>query len=512
MKKFNTQKKLLIFSSSIAFIVMLLWALLSANSRKINLSSILGNNENPSATREPIIIQTGSIRINNDDYKEKLTAKIDGEPKEIKENIIANIEPGEHKLNLTMEGYNEWESILNIEGGMITDINPFLFPENPNLELRLPATNIEKVFFAEYGDFVYYVVSKSPNGVENGVFQLQLTDISTIFNTIESQPVKIINIIPEIEDAINSGSYKILPSPDNKKILFKSDKTPHYIFETESPNPNPKPEDLLSIERMLGFTPEQFKWFRGSTSLIVKDKTLLTELVLSNQKNIIITYHPDHEPIYAINGDTLVFKSNKDNNLYYYKDETKKKISLENQSLPKEIEYLDIDRNNGKYIVYKTKDEYYYLNTQYSFIDRIGQNINILDFSKDGLSLLYQKDNKIFSYTIKENKVTNEIISKHNLILENYNPEIHSIQWNTISTHIVLLAKSIESGQKTITIMDRNGENLIDLFTNDGIVDESFYMLSNNKALLMLIQDSKETETSEGKNNLYNLKLTEENI
>lgn len=512
--------------SAVAVIIIvtltaLVWALLSANGLGIDFNQLKNGNAVDISDTSSYITQSGGIRINNDEYEDLVTASVDGIAVEMRENRIENLEPGEHTIILSLEGYNDWQSVEKVESGIIKDIYPFLFPNNPTLESKLPFVNIDKVFFSKYDDFAYYVVSESSIGADNGIWKIQLKDMSTIFNTVESEPIKILNIIPEIEEAIKNKDYTLLPSSDNKKIIFESPHSEHYIIDSENPDPNPETEILVSLEDLFGYIPESYNWFKGSSSLVIKDKNLVSEFILSNEREIIITYNPAFEPTYSVNGNSVIFFSNSDQLLYRYQDETRQVIKVENIILPTNIDSIIVDKDNGKFITFRSENKYYYLNTLESFLDEIETDIEVISLSKDGMSLLYIKDENLYSYTVKEIKIKDEFETKNNLILENYNKEIHSSKWNTRSSHILLLKKikteEDEPVQK-LMIMDKYGENKLELINSEELKNNGrlfdtneFFMLSNNKELVVLSADIARSNDEIRVNSLDTIKLEYQN-
>lgn len=507
-KKKDFTKIITVSLSSVLFMIVLVWALMSANGKKIDVNALL--NEGVS---EDILIQTGAIRINNSQFnKDSIKVKLDGQDINTNENIVENIEPGNYLLELSTDGHNPWKSRIEVEPYIITDISPFLFPYNPKLQpIQEYMTNIDKVSFSEYGDFAYYVIHTSEKGSENGIFKLPLVDSSNFFTNGDNTTaqVKISNIFPEIEEAINSEDYILEPSLDNRKLIFNSPLSEQYIFDTENPNLNSVEEDeLVTIERLLGYHPERADWFKGSGSLIIKDRNLLTELVLSNQKKIVISYIPDLEPVYGLNGDSLIFFSKADNSIYTYKDETTKIIKLESKDIPEDIEWLTVDKNSANFVVFKTSDDnYQYLNIPESYITTIESNIEPLEFTNDGSALLYKKDNNLYTFTVKEIRAKNEFETKNNLIFEEFDSETNSVKWNSSGSHI-LHTQKLEDGVKKLNIIDKNGENNTLLLESNGIVGESIYMLFSNKEMILLIEDTVGlNENSINRNNLYNLNL-----
>lgn len=485
--------------STVLFGAFLIWALLSANGRQINL----WNNESGKPTIS--VVQTGGIRIISE-YADNIIAEVDGIQVELKENRIENIEPGLHRIKLSLNDYNDWYTNSTIKAGIVIDLNPLFLPKSLNIQTKIDEfLNIDNTFFSEHGDYVYYVVSKANKGIDNGIFKYQLSTNQSIFGNTENAPVKILNITPEIAQSIASGKYSITPSSDNRRILFYSDETGYYVFNADGNNTNQEP---IIVEELLGYTPENIYWLNGSSSLVVKHQNLLSEFEIDSNRIILIDYNPNYEPIYAINGDTVVFYSKANEELFYFRNENRVKIIPENIQIPTNITKLFIDQITGSKLILESNDSYYYFNVLDSYIAKIDSDINLINFSRDGNSLTYQKNGQLISYTIEEIKPIGKFESTKNILFDNYSEDKITSFWSNSSNYIIILDKQ-EDGTHKLSIADRKGENIIEVLSNAGTDKPSVHVRSDNKELYVLIPDS----NTEGLNNknLYYISLFEGN-
>lgn len=502
----NILRTVIIILGIILFIFVLFWALLKANGRKIYIDNIL----NPENTG-PMIINTGGIRINNNEFKGKIKAYINGQEKPVKDNKIEDLNPGKMQIALQVDEHTIWKSQIKIESGLITDIYPFFFPKEFNLESKLDSTShIDKVFFSENNEYIYYVIKDETKGANNGIFQYNLQNTSNIFNPNQNNSKKLLNIIPEIEKAISNGDYELIPSPDNQKLIFKSNMTPHYIIDLNTIYTISSDYELNSIEEILGYTPENFNWFKGSSSLIIQHDKLVYELILSTKKLIIITHHPEYTPIFGINGHSVIYFSPIDNSLYAYKDESKTQIIIENQKIPTNIINIIVDKLTGNYLIIETQDsEFYYLNTIDSYFEKIETNITPIQFSPDGSGLIYEKDGKVYSYIIQEVTIKNLYLSNHYLILNEYEKEKIDIEWNNLSSHL-LIYDTINNSAASIDIIDKKGENSINILKSNNIIKNSFKLINDNTELIVLMKNTNnqiDTSNNTSKNNIYSVNL-----
>jgi hypothetical protein len=276
-------------------------------------------------------------------------------------------------------------------------------------------------------------------------------------------------------------------------------------LDTNNLNPNTEPTQTISIEKIIGYKPTAFSWFKGSSSIIIEHENLLSELILSNEKMILINYTPGMKPIYAVNGESIIFYSHKDQKLLKYIDETKTEIQLENIKLPSITNIVAIDLENTYSLILESDYSFYYLNIIDSFLELIDENIEPIHFFRDGSTLLFQKESDLYSYKVKKDPVSKEYSSTRNIVWDEYNQATVQFLPNSRSSHILALEETEEN--KKIYIIDKNGENRINIFENNRIIPESFYMTSDNKELFLLLNDADQTESSTKQNNLYMLKL-----
>ncbi|MCA9385712.1 hypothetical protein KC717_03625 [Candidatus Dojkabacteria bacterium] len=472
--------------SFLFFIIMLAWALLSANGKKVDVDALLTDPGSGS-----VLVQTGGVRINNNQFEEDIfVAHLDGEEIDTTENRLENLKPGEYTLELEIEGYNTWKSQVFVEPYLITDVYPFFFTHNPEVEAvfntHIP---IDSISYSINGDYAYYVVKDASKGSDNGIFQLQLSTVNTFFTNEANGPRKIANLLPEFEEAVRSSSYSLLPSPDNRKLLVISDNSDQVILDVETPGLNIS-GSLTTIEELVGYKPESFEWFKGSASFIIKDKNLLAEAIISTKKTIVITYTPNSEPIYGLNGDSLVFFSPADNLLYTYKDESKQSVSLENRIIPETISKLWVDKNSANFVIFESEGAFYFMSIPDSYITEIESGISPISFSNDGKSLLYRKDDLWKTFTVTEIPIRNEFETRINTIpnIELQEGENDTLWWNSQSTHLLRLHTKSD-GNKILRAYDKYSQNEVLILENPDIVENSIYMLQDNQKAFLLFKN-----------------------
>ncbi len=499
--------------SIIFFILFLTWALMSANGiKQINWKVLFQNN----TENVELITQLGGIRINtNQITNSDLKVTLNNQIQQLEDFIIRDIPPGQYTIILSATGYNDWTTSIEVIPAVITDISPLFSPSNPLVTSKLEEVNIDKIFFSTNGDYAYYVVTKASNGIDKGIFRLQLNPPSNLLTNAVPVPEKLLNLTEEVSQVINSHEYFIVPSPDNQKFILSGTNTPLYIFNTENQTTSPSKISLLSLERLLGFTPEHFDWFKGSSSVIISQDNFVGELILSNAKLVTIDFHPKQLPIFAINGDEVLLYDRLSNVHIRYRDETKTPVLLENTKLPADITTLYIDKINANNLIVQTKTSAFYLNLKASFIKEIGKNIEIISYTRDGNGVLFTKngEKKLYSFTVDQNKINDDLDISISTIVDNYDRSTQKAFWSNSNTHVILVNQKVDSNlieqSYAIYIIDRKGTNKYQLL-NDRVIQTQgtdVYMLSDNSEVLLLIQDSQETATTSPLKRLYSIHL-----
>ncbi len=493
MRKNKKLKKLLKFIFPIISITffgfILVWALLSAHEIRIQ------------DVRSPQIVQNGGIRINNYIDNNDLTIFIDDIEHKHSNGIITNIPPGEHTVTLTLPEFYSWTTQIVIDEGLIKDLYPLLFPLG-DLELtNITKSNVDKFFFSTYDDYIYYVVTKSTKGSDNGIFKLALHTPRNFFSNEEPTPIKISNIVPAFEEILQSNSYSLDISPDNRRILLKSQNNKTFIIDSQNPLLSPDVLQIENVEDHLGFSPDFVSWGENSAYLLFRKDNLLATHNLESQKQEIVFFTPESKPIFTQNryGIFYVYQ----NKLFKFVDSLKSQIQLENMTLPNNIQNIISVPHSDENLILETDIETFYINLKESFLEKIDDNIEIVDISKNAQNILYRKDEQIISYHLEKAPITEEFMSEKNIILNTPITQETSFEWSDSSTHILKL------DTENLTIMDFDGTNQINIFSSSSITPLKAYMPQNNSEIFFRMKDSQALQTQNVSHNIYSIDITE---
>jgi hypothetical protein len=493
------QKNILTFFSIALLAILVIWALLSVNGRTVN----------PNDPQQPIT-NKGAIRILNKELENlKYQLFIDEQETDLIENSIRNLNPGSYNIKIIVEKYNTWESNVSVLPGMITEITPYLFAQNSNYALKTSTPiNISNIFFSKYTDYAYFVVSNTNLGSEKGIWKIYLDDSSTIFSTNNTSAVKILNLDPQISKNITDNNFELISSPDESKMLFRGIDS-NYIFSTDSLiSQNNK--ELVDIKEIIGFSPEEIYWFKQGNSLIIYDKNLLAELDLSTEQLKVINYSPESKPVYSVNGDIVYYIDNETGKIMVYKEGKKNILALENQVIPDTINGIWVGNSNANYLILQSVNKFYFVDIEKSFLDLIGEEINIIQISSNGKSIIFEKDSNIYTYYLDEINPINDYQAKKALILSNYNSQNMSVKFNNKSSH-VLIRNTKENGEESIEVLEKNSQNRYELYKGTNLVGDYFQMIKNNKELILVLETDTVSNNSNSqnlqKNNLYSRDL-----
>jgi len=166
-----------------------------------------------STTKESIVNGTGLLSVTSDPVGARIY--IDGTLKNATNNSIT-IDPGQHTIRMSKDGYLSWEKTILIEKEIVSQAYSFLFPINPSLS---PLTNsgVLHPTLSPDGSKVAYLIPANPQGNTPtlvAVWVYELADKTLGFNR---DPKKV------AEYSTNSVADSVLRwSPDSTEILIDS--------------------------------------------------------------------------------------------------------------------------------------------------------------------------------------------------------------------------------------------------------------------------------------------------
>jgi len=137
---------------------------------------------------------------------------INGELKTATNNTL-NLDPGWYMIKIIKEGYIPWEKKIRIQGEVVANTDPFLFPANPSLS---PLTNsgVEQPILSPDGTKIAYIIPVSDNitAKKSGLWVYELVERPLGFNR---DPRQLGTTLPEFNFSKSTLSW----SPDSMEIM-----------------------------------------------------------------------------------------------------------------------------------------------------------------------------------------------------------------------------------------------------------------------------------------------------
>ncbi|HEC64839.1 MAG TPA: PEGA domain-containing protein [bacterium] len=445
------------------------------------------------------LVRTGIIRI--EAKPEDVTVFVNGQKTNLQDKQILGLEEGDYRVTIAKEGYSSWERTVRARVGVVVEVYAQLFPTSLNLS-EITQTNIDRAFFSDNGEFAVYTVTDSDVGNNLGLWRIRLLKPTIAIG--ENNPVRLSDINDVLAE-VTEANYEIDFSPENKFIkIHNSDTNEYYIINAELYN---EPEESLNDE--LGYSPDRVDWFRNSSSLIISKGDAIFEYDLEEKTSTLISLTPDNNPVYGVNQERVVFYNHNNGIVEYYERDKSQELEIKNITLPASVESIFVAKNDPELLLMKASGKFYYLNVEKSFLDELEGDLEFISFAQNGLSALFRRGTNLLSFTVEEFVSENRFKTELLTVLENFDPEIHHVMWNSSSAHILVLSES--ETLKTLTIYDRDGGNATILLTDKRITNRDFSMTSDNSLLNILMNDEvKENgETHVLRTNLYELDLEE---
>lgn len=454
------------------------------------------------------IVVTGSILI--DSEPQDIKAFVDNQPVTLEDQKIIGLEEGEHNLKVTAEDYLPWEKDVFVTKGLVERVYVKLFPKDTNLE-QFTKTNVEKIFFSEDGDYMYYAVADADKGEDIGIWRQRIADVGVLDIFNNNDKLKITNFTADIKPSIKAGKFEIIPSLDDRKIILKitgGDDLQHYVLNADSYN---EPGAGNSLEEDLHFPIDEAKWLDRSSSILLRSKKMIAEYNPDTQASTLIDYVPDNDSslIYSISGNRVYLYDAKDSkkSIKYYEAGKLSTVKLENIDLTTPITTMKAAGDEKNILYYKSANgNWYYLNILKSYQYKIRQALEIQQVSRDGGSVILVESSD--SITAKKYWVLNtkEVISQNKFDhkLRQLRNNLLEVKVSPKSNTLLMMTKSNE-----LYVADIDGQNaklLVDQETQ--VIDSSYQINSTDSNLFVLISEKVENqEQSQVNNNIYRIDL-----
>lgn len=421
------------------------------------------------------ISNTSIIRINS--IPSDVTVYLNDQVVPKVDNRVEWLQPGSVKLTLAKEGYKSWEKILSLDAGVVKDVYAQLFPDRINFD-KLTTTNVDKMFFAENSDYVFYTVLKQDNPEENGIWKLKLS--RNIFDFGVNQPTKIFTLPVNFLKELATKNYELKLSPDtNRILLLLPDESQAYALTLTS-------NELIDLNSFFGFYPQNLEWFDNSTALIGKFANMIVQLDVNSGQMILISYSPD--PIFTSNSDIAFYL--KDGSLFKYQNKTSTRVVLPvGYSLPANVTNLYVPKHNSQAVIVKTEDRLSYLDLEKQVVNAL-ENINdVVTISPNGGVIVYTHNDVLYTLTLEESVDRKTLLQKSSL-LDFTLAEAKHITFSPSNKTLVILEEDADSAKKIVWFMDADGGNKTQVIEDEFIQGYDLFISNSGVDLYLNLQDS----------------------
>lgn len=424
------------------------------------------------------IVETGSIRLSIQPNNRNTVVYLNDKLVKPENNVINNIVPGEHVVRIESAQFHIWEKQVFVRPSLVTNLEARLFPLEPELN-QITQTNIDKVFFSEDGNYAYYLVTDSElSASQKGLWLIRLDDQEIFFRRGFS-PDKVAEFTDPVFELLNSEDVEVLPDNNNNKLLIVSathQKT--FVFDPKQTNPLQR---IIDISSKVGFQPNNVSWFNNNNSLIISNNDILLEFNLVNEEKTLISYSPESQPIYVGNGSVLFFYQPVGKKLFTYQNKLLKEQTFIGVVLPDNVSGMAISAD-AKSLVLSSESNHYYLDLELSQLKLLHSNSEIIDFSFDGSTAIFNENGQIVTVTIEKLAISKEIVIKPSLTMINPAYDPHFIN----NSNLIVFNNQTES---KLQVSENDGSNIISIVENTDIINGYYAFQKSGSSVVVLIED-----------------------
>lgn len=447
------------------------------------------------------IVETGNIRINSEPVD--VNVLLDNKAVTLTNRLITGLQPGNYTITVNQQGYLPWEKSVEVRAGIVKDLYIKLYPESLKLS-QFTKTNIDSAVFADNGEYAYYVVKTADKGEDIGLWRQRLSEPGAfdIFNN-GAASLKISNLTSLIKEPILAGEYKLLPSPDNRRLVLQTgtgaaSKT--YVLQADVYN---EPTVNNSLEAKLNFSPATLTWFNVSDNLILQAGNLLSDYNIAENRNTVIDFTPNNNPVYGVSRTQVFFYNQAAQKLYSYVSGRTTPIALANVQLQGNISQLFVSYADRDELYYRNESgSYYYLDVEKSYQYPLPAGSTIKSVATDGNSVLYTDTaGSYFALSIEEIAALNRFITEIKPVNLPNAEKISAAKFSHSSDSLLLLNEAHE-----LYLSDKDGGNPVKVVAGEAVIENGSFEIEpgSNRLYVLLIEASSvnsATITPEGEEN-----------
>lgn len=210
--------------------------------------------------------------------------------------FVQNLKPSEYKVSVSKEGFQGWEKILSVYPETVTEVRPFILPEEPILIEVLPTIPSSQNSTS----------TSASSSVE--IVNPEYENVSELF-TKKSETATTTNNISTSTDKIKTVRKFSIESIDDSlfiKWTGNLEDVPAYFCQSNICN------DEIVIK--MAYPIKKFDFFPGRDDLIIVgllDGIFVTELDIRSKQNIATLALGDGLDFRVVNGDKIYIRKGK---------------------------------------------------------------------------------------------------------------------------------------------------------------------------------------------------------
>lgn len=438
-------------------------------------------------------VQTSIIRLNS--IPEDVNVYINEKPAQITDNKIEFLDPGNVNVTVEKEGYTPWQKVVHLDPGIITDVNVQLFPNTLEFE-AITALDVDQAIFSDDSQTVFYTILNSEVFTDNGIWRYRFT--RSLLNLNEERPTKMVSFTEETLAILRKGTYTLKISKDNARaIIYSKEDKLLNVFDLNT-------SQLINVNASLFNFPEKIDWFRNSDSLIVLANNLLYEYEISSNQQTIITFGSVKSPAYYIGNDFVIYWRFDLKSFYVYKGKISNAFVFK-ELLPEIEDVVDVRgiAYDEQFLIFVTsQNDMFISDVKKEFRDRITDVTEISSLTKNGRSMILNRNGFFYSYNLS-NSVDNRSYLTKLTSLNIQKSAVNLISFLENNKSIVVI-KPLTETTRTMTVMDSDGENRKDYFSDSRLTLNPPILSPNGAELYMVLNEVQGQTTVE---NIYKIIL-----
>jgi hypothetical protein len=428
-----------------------------------------------------IFIYTGSIAIQANPAS--VTVVVDHNPyagtiTQLNDSYhIAGLNPGEHTIEVSADGYNTWTKKCIVNSGISTEFWNVLLVKNTYPTTDYDTAPISKAFPSPKSTLLAFV-SSTDNGFSVNALDTKTGTPTPVFTADDATFDT--NDTENIEWSIDADIVSIPAIKDHKKTYFIVNVNTQSVI------------NLTEFTRLDNLRAVRWDSSRDNVLFALSDSTLFEINLDDVQNKITVAKNIDG---YDISGNDLYILENAPGNIVYKTNLSNLDTRIQITSLPSEatdnrFSIIAYDEYRIALINYFTGDLFVYNKNEDALNTfSINGNVKGVQFSDDGKKLLYWTHHEMFVYYTRKWETQPRQNANTTITAGRLSQSINNIHWEKDYEHITF---SVGSTIKVIELDTRGEKSIVDVMhlssapvqiINNFAESMLFYTLAKNNDL-----------------------------